>query len=68
MKKNFFILFLALFSCSKSEVLVLNERLETKADTTVYTPRQKPEVADTVKLSDVPINFDVTVEDWEEEY
>lgn len=45
--------------CSKSYIL---EQPRTRAvDTTTYTTP-----ADTLELSDVPIGFDVEVEEWEE--
>lgn len=53
-------LLLLLTSCSMSELLE-QPMPRTKSDTT-YIPRQ----IDTLKLSDKPIGFDVTVEDWEE--
>lgn len=59
MKRLTFLLLLA--SCSMSE-LVDQPAPRTKADTAAYTPRQ----IDTLKLSDKPIGFDVSVEDWKE--
>lgn len=56
---KYLILLLLLVSCSKSYIL---DMPITKADTTVYVPR----TIDTLKVSDVPIEFDVTVENWEE--
>lgn len=59
MKKVLIVLACSLLGgCSRSIVI---EMPMTKADTTEYTPRQ----VDTLELSDVPIGFDVTVEDWE---
>ena len=55
------LLLLLLTSCSMSEI-VEQPAPRTKADTTCYTPRQ----IDTLKLSDKPIGFDVSVEDWKE--
>ena len=66
MKRGIFILFLTLFSCNKSEVISIDERLLTKVDTTTYVPQTKDEAADTVVRSDIPIDFNVSVEDWNE--
>lgn len=55
------LLFLILCSCSKSEVIDLPKT--RSADTTVYAPRER----DTLELSDVPIGFDVSVDEWEDE-
>ena len=52
---------LLLTSCSMSEVLE-TPLPRTKSDTT-YTPR----VIDTTSVSGVPIGFDVTIADWEED-
>lgn len=54
------LLLLLLCSCSKSEVIDLPKT--RSADTTAYTPRER----DTLELSDVPIGFDVSVDDWED--
>ena len=54
-------LLLLLTSCSMSEVLE-TPLLRTKADTT-YTPR----AVDTLGISDVPIGFEVGVDEWEDE-
>ena len=48
-------------SCSMSEVLE-TPLPRTKSDTT-YTPR----AVDTLKLSDRPIGFEVSVDEWEDE-
>jgi hypothetical protein len=60
MGKKGIVLLLLLTSCSMSEVLETPQP-RTKADTT-YTPR----AVDTLKLSDVPIGFEVSVDEWEE--
>lgn len=52
---------LLLCSCSMSE-LIDTPLPRTKSDTT-YTPRQ----IDTTQTSGVPIGFDVTISDWEED-
>ena len=52
---------LLLTSCSMSEVLE-TPLPRTKADTT-YHPRQ----IDTLSVSDVPIGFNVNIDDWEED-
>ena len=56
------ILLLLLTSCSMSEVLE-QPKPRTKADTTEYHPRQ----IDTLSVSDVPIAFEVSVDEWEDE-
>jgi hypothetical protein len=53
------LLLFLLTSCSMSEVLE-TPLPRTKADTT-YTPR----AVDTLKLSDRPIGFEVSVDEWE---
>lgn len=53
-------LLLLLASCSMSEILE-QPKPRTKGDTT-YIPRQN----DTTNTSDIPIGFDVSVEDWKE--
>ena len=54
------LILLCLCSCSMSEII---DMPITKAiDTTEYVGRVKK---DTIECSDVPITFDVTVEDWE---
>ena len=55
------LLLLLLTSCSMSEI-VDQPTPRTKVDTT-YTPR----VIDTTSVSGVPIGFDVTISDWEED-
>lgn len=45
-----------------SEVLE-QPKPRTKADTTEYHPRQ----IDTLSVSDVPIAFEVSVDEWEDE-
>ena len=55
------LLLFLLTSCSMSEVLE-TPLPRTKADTT-YTPR----AVDTLGISDVPIGFEVDVEEWEDE-
>ena len=55
------LLLLLLTSCSMSEVLE-TPLPRTKADTT-YHPRQ----IDTLSVSDVPIAFEVSVDEWEDE-
>lgn len=60
MKRIAILLLLLCFGCSKSYIL---EQPKTRsADTTSYTPRER----DTLELSDVPIGFDVSVEEWED--
>lgn len=54
------IILLLLTSCSMSEVLE-TPLPRTKSDTT-YHPRE----VDTLKISDVPIGFEVSVEEWED--
>jgi hypothetical protein len=54
------LLLFLLTSCSMSEVLE-TPLPRTKSDTT-YTPRQ----IDTLKLSDRPIGFEVSVDEWED--
>ena len=53
---------LLLTSCSMSE-LIDTPLPRTKSDTTEYHPRQ----IDTTQTSGVPIGFDVTIADWEED-
>ena len=53
---------LLLTSCSMSE-LIDTPMPRTKVDTTTYQPRQ----IDTTQTSGVPIGFDVTIADWEED-
>ena len=60
MDRLLLLLFL-LTSCSMSEVLE-TPLPRTKADTT-YHPRQ----IDTLSVSDVPIGFEVSVDEWEDE-
>ena len=55
------LLLLLLTSCSMSE-LIDTPLPRTKVDTT-YIPRQ----IDTTQTSGVPIGFDVTISDWEED-
>lgn len=55
------LLLFLLTSCSMSEVLE-TPLPRTKSDTT-YTPR----AVDTLKLSDQPIGFEVSVDEWEDE-
>ena len=55
------LLLFLLTSCSMSEVLE-TPLPRTKADTT-YIHRE----IDTTQTSDVPIGFDVSVDDWDEE-
>lgn len=57
------LLLFLLTSCSMSEVLE-QPLPNTKVDTT-YTPRTVQKDTTDVKLSDIPIGFDVTVESWE---
>lgn len=52
---------LFLCGCSQSTVLDV-PKPRTKVDTT-YIPRE----IDTTQTSDVPIGFDVSVDDWDEE-
>ena len=54
------LIILLLSSCSMSEVLEM-PKPRTKADTT-YVPRQ----IDTTETSDVPIGFEVGVDEWED--
>ena len=54
-------LLLLLTSCSMSELLE-QPMPRTKSDTT-YIPRQ----IDTTQTSDIPIGFEVSVQDWEED-
>ena len=61
MRKALVIPILMLCSCSASE-LIDTPLPRTKVDTT-YTPR----VIDTTSISGVPIGFDVTIADWEED-
>ena len=61
MDRLIILLLLLLTSCSMSEVLEM-PLPRTKVDTT-YTPR----VIDTTSVSGVPIGFDVTISDWEED-
>ena len=56
------LLLFLLTSCSMSEVLE-TPLPRTKSDTTEYHPRQ----IDTTQTSGVPIGFDVTIADWEED-
>ena len=62
MNKLFLICILLLTGCSKS--YILEQPVVTKADTTVYTPRVVQKDTTDVELSGVPVEFDVTVEDW----
>lgn len=55
------LLLILLTSCSMSEVLE-TPMPRTKADT-LYIPRE----VDTLKTSDVPIGFEVSVDEWEDE-
>jgi hypothetical protein len=55
------LLLFLLTSCSMSEVLE-TPTPRTKSDT-IYTPR----AVDTLKLSDRPIGFEVSVDEWEDE-
>ena len=59
MRKIIVIAVLLVAGCSKSYVIKMPQ---TKADTTIYTPRTK----DTTNTSFVPIEFEVGVEEWEE--
>lgn len=54
-------LLLLLTSCSMSDI-VEQPKPRTKADTIAYQPRRN----DTTNTSDIPIGFDVSVEDWDE--
>lgn len=59
MKPLMLLLLFLCCGCSKSHIL---EQPKTRAsDTTTYTIP-----ADTLELSDVPIGFEVEVEEWEE--
>ena len=60
MDRLLLLLFL-LTSCSMSEVLDM-PKPRTKVDTT-YIPR----AVDTLGISDVPIGFEVSVDEWEDE-
>ena len=60
MRQIALLLLLVLTSCSMSEVLE-TPLPRTKADTT-YTPR----AVDTLGISDVPIGFEVSVDEWED--
>lgn len=62
MNKLFLICILLLTGCSKS--YILEQPVLTKADTTVYTPRVVQKDTTDVELSSVPIEFNITVEDW----
>jgi hypothetical protein len=55
---RYILILLLLTSCSLSEVLE-TPMPRTKTDTT-YIPRQ----LDTNETSDIPIGFEVTIEDW----
>lgn len=55
------LLLLLLTSCSMSELVAVPET--RSSDTTAYTPRHR----DTLKLSDRPIGFEVSVDEWEDE-
>jgi hypothetical protein len=57
---RYILILLLLTSCSLSEVLEM-PKPRTKTDTT-YIPRQ----LDTTETSDIPIGFEVTIEDWED--
>jgi hypothetical protein len=57
---RYILILLLLTSCSLSEVLE-TPMPRTKSDTT-YIPRQ----LDTTETSDIPIGFEVTIEDWED--
>lgn len=59
---RYILILLLLTSCSLSEVLE-TPMPRTKSDTTAYSPRQ----IDTTSHSGVPVEFDVTVQDWEED-
>jgi hypothetical protein len=54
---------LLICGCSKSE-LIDTPKPRTKADTT-YTPRAIQKDTSEVESSGIPIEFDVTIEDWE---
>jgi hypothetical protein len=58
---RYILILLLLTSCSMSEVLE-TPLPRTKSDTT-YHPRE----VDTLKISDVPIGFEVTVDEWDEQ-
>jgi hypothetical protein len=58
---RYILILLLLTSCSMSEVLE-TPMPRTKSDTT-YIPRQ----LDTTETSDIPIGFDVTVDEWDEQ-
>lgn len=62
MNKLFLICILLLTGCSKS--YILEQPVVTKADTTVYTTRVVQKDTIDVELSEVPIEFNVNVEDW----
>jgi hypothetical protein len=58
---RYILILLLLTSCSLSEVLEM-PKPRTKTDTT-YHPRE----VDTLKISDVPIGFEVGVDEWEDD-
>lgn len=62
MRKALVIPILMLCGCSKS--LVIDMPKTRAADTTEYIPIERN---DTTETSGVPITFDVSVDDWDEE-
>lgn len=53
-----------LYGCSYS--VLIDMPVTRSTDTCDYKPNPKQMEEDTLELSDIPIDFDVNVEDWKE--
>ena len=60
-----FVLLVIIISCSKSTIIDM--AIPRNIDTSVYTPRVKSDTTSNRDTSRVPISFDVSIDDWEDE-
>ena len=60
-----FSVFVIIISCSKSTIIDI--AIPRNIDTSVYTPRVKSDTTSNRDTARVPISFDVSIDDWEDE-
>ena len=58
-------LLITIISCSKSTIIDI--AIPRNIDTSVYTPRVKSDTTSNRDTARVPISFDVSIDDWEDE-
>lgn len=60
-----FVLLVIIISCSKSTIIDI--AIPKNIDTSTYTPRVKSDTTSNRDTARVPISFDVSIDDWEDE-